>query len=81
MSRRRSTKKEKRENMKDDLKMGIEGFEDAERLKFAQEEVQVAFDFLTDPDYSQHASTYHVGLCVIMFVYMVRLLGISMDGP
>lgn len=80
--RKHSTKKEKRGGVDENqLKSGIEGLEDAVRLKFAHDEIQAAFDFLTDPHYSQHATIYHVSLCVVMFVYMLRLLGISMDGP
>ena len=43
--------------------------------------VQTTFDFLTDPNSSDAALVWHVGLSVVVVLYMLRLALYSMDGP
>ncbi len=43
--------------------------------------VQTTFDFLTDPNCSDSAFLWHVGLSVVVVLYMLRLALYSMDGP
>jgi hypothetical protein len=57
------------------------GIEDAVGVKFASDEVQVAFDFLTDAAFSDKANMWHNLLSVAVFLYMIMLCGVSMDGP
>ena len=66
--------------MEEDLKWS-EQHRGEKYLALAHPIVQTTFDFLSDPNSSDTAFIWHVGLSVVVVIYMLRLALYSMDGP